>query len=74
MNRDSENSPAGLPTVTLNDGDLYWIKPAYGDGAGLWTIGRWEHGCWWGIKGQEVTPRVISGPIPRPDEAAEASQ
>lgn len=46
---------------------MYWVKPRYGDSAGLWTVATWEVGCFWGVGGQEVAPSAISGPIPRPD-------
>jgi hypothetical protein len=55
-----------MPTVTLEEGAMYWVKPRYGAGEGLWTVARWEVGCFWGVNGQEVSPGVISGPIPRP--------
>jgi hypothetical protein len=55
-----------LPTVSLENGAMYWVKPAYGPGADVWTVARWEHGCFWGISNQEITPSIISGPIPSP--------
>lgn len=59
-------SDAELPTVVLEEGAMYWVKPKYGDKADLWTVAKWEVGSFWGIGGGEISPGVISGPIPRP--------
>lgn len=59
---------SNLPTVTLEEGAMYWVKPRHGKGEGLWTVAKWEVGGFWGVDG-EVYPQVISGPIPRPTSA-----
>jgi hypothetical protein len=55
-----------LPTIELIEGRLYWIKEPHRGSPDLWTIGRWEHGCWRNLKNEETTPSVVSGPIPPP--------
>lgn len=63
------SADALLPTVVLEEGALYWIKPRYGDHADRWTVAKWEVGSFWGINGGEVSPAIISGPIPHPAES-----
>jgi len=60
--------------IELIDKAFYWIVPAYGDGAGEWTVAQWEVGCFWSRGGREITPKTISGPIPppTPSEGGEA--
>ena len=60
------------PTVELIENAFYWIKPSYGKDADRWTVAKWEVGFFWGLSGSEVTPKVISGPIPNPLGNAEA--
>lgn len=61
------SSPDALPTVVLEEGAMYWVKPRYGDKADLWTVAKWEVGCFWGIgNAGEISPAVICGPIPLP--------
>lgn len=55
-----------LPTVELIEGALYWVKHRYEDPE-TWTVAKWEHGCFWGLSGKEFLARVISGPIPAPE-------
>ena len=61
-----------LPTVTLVDGAMYWIKDRYGP-SGLWTVAKWECGSFWGVGGKEAHPHVISGPIPAPQETSDVA-
>jgi hypothetical protein len=57
------------PTIELVDGGFYWIKRAYTNPE-MWTVATWAHGAWWDVDGKETTPRMISGPIPRPAEGS----
>lgn len=61
------SEPTGaMPTVEMVDGHFYWVKHAY-EKPELWTVARWEHGSFWDLNGREMTPRIISGPIPKPE-------
>lgn len=63
-----------LPTVMLVEGAMYWVLPRHGTPELRWTVAKWEVGCFWGICG-EITPAVISGPIPPPaDTSPQASE
>lgn len=56
-----------MQTVELVELAYYWVKPRYGKLEGLWTVAKWDVGSFWGIDGGEISPSVISGPIPRPE-------
>lgn len=68
----ANEQPNALPTVELIEDAYYWVKNRYSEHVARWTIARWSVGSFWGLSGGEISPSIISGPIPRPPAESSA--